>query len=111
MRWFFLFLAVAFIGTLAAVIGARASMEGGAFTLGLACGAAASLPASLLAIYLERRVEPAQPAKPKEPQAYPPVVIINGPAPSRQQALPDFPPPIQAGAQASGPRYRVIGDE
>ena len=113
IRWFLIFLAVAFVGTLAAVMGARASMEGRAFMLGLACGAGASVPGSLLAVYLGRRAQPAPEDNQKESRPYPPLVIVNGPVPSRPQPLlPDFPPLSQPGAPATtAPRYRVIGEE
>lgn len=111
MRWFLSFLVLAFVVTLVAVAGVRASREGAAFTLGMACGGAASVPASMLALYLVRRAEPAQQQQEKRP-AYPPVMIVNGPMPQREQPLPDFPPLRQPEAPTtSGPRYRVIGEK
>jgi hypothetical protein len=113
MRWYLIFLAVAFVGTLAAVIGARASMESRAFMLGLVCGAGASVPGSLLAAYLGRRAQSAPQASQADSRAYPPVVIVTAPVASRPQPLlPDFPPLSQPGAASvPAPRYRVVGDE
>jgi len=110
MRWFLLFLALAFVATFLLVIGVRVSREGHSFIVGVACGAAASVPASLLALYVARRGEPAQGTQPKV--AYPPLVIVNGPTPPRQQPPPDFPPLSRRDTAATpGPRYRVIGGE
>ncbi len=107
MRWFLSFLALAFIVAFVAVVGVRASGQGEAFVLGVACGAAASLPASLLAFYLTQRTEaPQQPQQATRP-AYPPVLVVNGPAAPRSP-LPDFPPLTRP--QTSPPRYGVVGE-
>jgi hypothetical protein len=113
LRWFLILLVVAFVMTLAAVIGVRASLDGRAFMLGLACGAGASVPGSLLALYLARRAQVAPEGNEQEGPSYPPLIIVNGPVPSRPQpVLPDYPPLIQTGAPAQAqPRYRVIGGE
>lgn len=108
MRWFLSFLALAFIVTFVAVVGVRASRQGEAFVLGVACGAAASLPASMLAFYLTQRAESPQKPQQETRPAYPPVLIVNGPTSPRQQPLPDFPPLTRP--QTSAPRYRVVGE-
>jgi hypothetical protein len=112
MRWFMLFLAAAFFGTLTAVAGARAVVEVQSFVLGIVCGLAASIPASVLAFFLSRT--PAAPVAPPEPQnerGYPPLVIVNGPAPARAQRPPEFPIPATHESAGPAPRYRVVGDE
>jgi hypothetical protein len=110
MRWFLFLLGLLFVVTLAVVIGVRVQSQGHAFVLGLACGGAASVPASLLALHLTRRSgrEQAQPAR----RSYPPLVIWNGPPPPSRPLPPDYPPLSQRqGSGQPAPRYRVIGGE
>ncbi len=109
MRWFLFLLCLVFVVTLAAVIGLRVRSEGQAFVFGLACGAALGVPAGVLALYLARPA--AQPEPRSNRRAYPPLVILNGPPPPRQQPLPDYPPLVQPQAAAREARYRVIGGD
>jgi hypothetical protein len=110
MRWFLVLLAVAFVVTLFAVVGVRVASHGQAFLVGLVCGIAASVPASILAHALGRRqiVQPhASLAAP-----YQPVYIVNGAPAPPQRPAPDYPPMINPQpANDPRPRFRVIGEE
>lgn len=111
MRWFVLFLGAAFIGTLAAVVGSRAVAEAQTFVLGIVCGVAASVPASILAFYLARPQAPVAPVEPRQERAYPPVVMVSAPPTARSALAPTFPMPGAADVMLPAPRYRVVGDE
>lgn len=98
--------------TLALVVGLRLNEQGNAFTLGLLCGLAASLPASLIAHYLGRAAdEPAGSFKAPQPAPYPQVIIVSG-QPQRQAPLvPDFPPLYGQQELERAPHIRVIGQQ
>ncbi len=88
---------------LAVMIGKRMSPEALAIVVGIACGLLASLPASLLLLFVLRRDElaPAKSPRPEEDtRRYPPVIIVQGGAP---QALP---PGTPSGYWPSAPARR-----
>jgi hypothetical protein len=109
MRWYMCGLALAFAITLCVVTGFRVRAQGRAFSLGLASGAAASVPASLLAFCVTRGER--QPMQ-KEMSRYPRLVILPGMTPPRPLGPPEYPPLSQARAPAPArPRYRIVGEE
>jgi hypothetical protein len=110
MRAFLVLLVLAFVVTLFVVVGVRVSSHSHTFLVGLVCGMAASVPASILAHLLGRRQTQPDPAS--AAPHYPPVYIVNGALPPPARPAPDFPPrtnPELSGAPR--PRYRVIGEE
>jgi len=109
MRWYICGLALAFAVTVCAVTGLRVRAEGRAFGLGLASGAVASVPASLLAFYVTRRTrQPVQQAASR----YPRLVILPGLTPPQPLGPPEYPPLNNALAPAPvRPSYRVVGEE
>ena len=112
MRWYVMFLMIAFFGTLAAVVGGRAAAEAQAFAMGVLCGVAASVPASVLAYVLARQQSPvAAMPEPRQERGYPPVVMVSSPPPAHTTLAPTFPMPGAADVTTPMPRYRVVGDE
>ena len=105
--------AIGFFVALAVVVGYRLSAESMAVVVGVVCGVVASIPMSgLILLITQRRRETQMPATQRwEPyRDGPPVVVIQGSQPMRQQpALPAF---HQQPTLASAPRdFRIIGGE
>lgn len=106
---------VAFVVTLAVVVGQRMSVDAMAVVVGVVCGVAASIPTSLLVLLATRRREQVE-AQPRQMgPGYPPVVIVNPGMqtgmglPGQGMAGPYLPPPA---GPASVPRqFKVIGSE
>ena len=110
MRVFIVLLLLIFVVTLVGVVGVRVASRAETFRLGLICGVAASVPASILARFLMRRQSHIAYAPPAP--AYPPVYIVNGAPVPPPRPAPDYPPLTNPQtAQAAQPRYRVIGEE
>ncbi len=105
---------VAFVVTLAVVIGNRMSAEAMAVVVGVVCGVAAGIPMALLIMLVlnrnQRREQDDEWSR--DPQgmrhgAYPPVVVIQGGAPmSNALPLPYVSSPVQAGAR----QFHIVGD-
>ncbi|MBN1953819.1 MAG: hypothetical protein JW900_02105 [Anaerolineae bacterium] len=102
--------AVSFAVTLAAVVGQRLGEEAMAVIAGVVCGVGASIPTSLLIVWMTRRRHE-QASLPPSPGTYPPVVIVQ------QPMVPGVPYAHQVGAPASwtvpsAPRaFSVVGGE
>jgi len=99
---------VAFMITLAVIVGTRLSTEAMAVVIGVACGVAAGIPTSLLVVaVMSRRVGERKRSQPQ--RDYPPVVIIqSGQASPTYPQLPYLPPmPPPTGAR----QFRVVGEE
>ena len=100
---------IAFVVTLAVVVGNRMSTDAMAVVIGIVCGVGASIPTSLLIMAVTSRRE----IKEERGQAsFPPVVIVNpgnqgGQAPNYYQP-PALPPALSQGAPR---QFRVIGQE
>ena len=98
--------------TLAVMVGQRLSDQAMAVIAGAVCGVAASIPPSLLIIWVTRR-------KPGAPQAwtgpYPPVVVVQPPAvPSVPTGATDprYPPTlIPAGMAPMQREFVVVGED
>ncbi|MGH2521984.1 MAG: hypothetical protein ACRDH2_05715 [Anaerolineales bacterium] len=114
--------ALAFSVTLAVVVGQRPSSEAMAVMLGVVAGVAASIPTSLIVVWLalhaQRTQAPARPAAPPaEPKAEEPRIVVvtvppatsTPPYPAPHQipypALPDF----QSGLARAPRQFTVIG--
>lgn len=111
MRWFVLFLAAAFFGTLAAVVGGRAVAEMQSFVAGIVCGVAASVPASVLAYFVSRVPVLSEVREPRQEPGYPPVVMVGAPAVAQTPPPPSFVLPAIGDATTPLPPYRVVGEE
>ena len=105
--------AVAFAVTLAAVLGQRLSDQAISILAGAVCGVGASIPTSLLIIWVSRKQqqqEAAQSNRQMQQGVYPPVVVVQPPAqmsgggPQQQAYLPPNMQPM--------PReFTVVGGE
>ncbi len=99
-------LAVAFTVTMAAVVGQRLSEQAMSVLAGAACGVAASIPTSLLVVWVSRRKQE-QPAA-QVPGAYPPVIVVQTPQtglPQGQQMGYNMPPYFTPGQR----EFTVVG--
>lgn len=100
---------VAFVVTLAVVIGQRLSDQAMAVLSGAVCGVAASIPTSLLIIWVTRRRQEPHPTQ-TMPGIYPPVVVVQPPPqagiPNTYQPgyLAPYAPPAQR-------EFTVVGGE
>ena len=100
---------MAFVVTLAVVIGQRLSDQAMAVLAGAVCGVGASIPTSLLIVWVARRRQEQQPTQPT-PGIYPPVVVVQPPA---QPGAPNLRHPGYLPPQPSPvPReFTVVGGE
>lgn len=108
VRWLAAAVAVAFAVTLALVIGERLSDQAMAVLAGAVCGVGASIPTSVLIIWVTRRRQEVRSAPPAAGY-YPPVVVVQPPAagpPGAQQ--PAYLPPYSAPLQRE---FTVVGGE
>jgi hypothetical protein len=104
---------IAFVGTLAVVIGQRMSTDAMAVVVGIVCGVAASVPTSLLIIFVTgrrwREMRDGESGQQRPP--YPPVVVVNpghtsgGANPYSGAYLPPPAPP------AAARRFRMVGED
>lgn len=75
---------MAFVVTLAVIVGNRLSDESLAVLAGAACGVGAAIPTSLLIIAVSRRRDESR-VQPSTPQGvYPPVVVVTPPGGQRR---------------------------
>jgi hypothetical protein len=104
---------IVFVVTLAVVVGQRMSSDAMAVVVGIICGVAASVPTSLLIVFVTgRRWREARGEESGQRLPYPPVVVVNpGPAsggvvnPHPGAYLPPPSPP------AAPRQFRVVGEE
>lgn len=99
---------VAFVITLTAIVGTRMNAEAIAVIVGVLCGMAAGIPASLLiAVVTNRRAQTRQSTRPHAD--YPPVVVVTP-----GQASPSYPQlpylPSMTSPQNGTRTFRVVGD-
>lgn len=104
--------AVAFAVTLAAVVGQRLSDQAISILAGAVCGVAASIPTSLLIIWVSRRQQQQETSQANRQMqgVYPPVVVVQPPAQmpggnAQQQAY--LPPNMQPMPR----EFTVVGGE
>jgi hypothetical protein len=101
---------VAFAVTLAVVIGQRLSDQAISILAGAVCGVAASIPTSLLIVWVTRRRQEPQPMRQPMPGMYPPVVVVQPPPQASHPALqqPGYAPPY---SQPLPREFTVVGGE
>jgi hypothetical protein len=112
MRRFLGIIFIIFAITLAIVIGTRISADAMALLIGIVCGVLASVPTSMILVWMLRQRE-----KQFEMQAgqmrmgqYPPVVVVNGQHQPNGYGNP--PPPMLGNTAQFGSRdFKVIGQE
>ena len=116
MRRVGLLLLLAFVVSLAVVVGGRMSTDAMAVVVGVVCGVAAGIPMSvILMLALHRRDRQAQDLaysqmSGRQTAASPPVVVIQGGTPSSNAQSPPYYP---LHAPIDGPvrrQFRVIGE-
>ena len=118
MRQTMILALIAFMVTLAVVVGHRLSSEAMAVVVGIVLGVLASIPTSLALLVIIRRQTASQPRRQRQPKQqnsqlpYPPVIVINpGAGAQDRQMSPFLDPP---GSQPAGylPRdFRIVGEE
>ena len=102
--------AVAFAVTLAVVIGQRLSDQAISVLAGAVCGVAASIPTSLLIVWVTRRREETSRAHTPQQGTYPAVLVIQPPAQGQHQGM--LQPPLYGPYTAPAPReFTVVGEE
>ena len=81
-RWFVGAVVVTFAVALAVVIGQRLSDQAISILAGAVCGVGASIPTSLMIVWVTRRREEERPREPERAMGgvYPPVVVVQPPA-------------------------------
>jgi hypothetical protein len=104
---------LAFVVTLAVVVGTRLSTDALAVVVGVACGVAAGIPMSVLILAaLNRRADAgfARGTAPGMPQSssYPPVVVIQGGTPASNNVVPPYYP---SSVEAAPRRFRIVGGD
>jgi hypothetical protein len=102
---------MAFVVALAVVIGQRMSTDAMAVVVGIVCGVAASVPTSLLIIFVTGRRWREMRGEERSP--YPPVVVVNpgqgaGGVNSHPHSGAYLPPPAPP---ATPRRFRVVGED
>ena len=105
--------AVAFAVTLAVLVGQRLSDQAVAVLTGAVCGVSASIPTSLLVVWVTRKRQEQPPAyqQPANPGFYPPVIVVQPPqnaAPSNPYQPAGYLPPYAA---PSPREFTVVGGE
>jgi hypothetical protein len=106
-----LLIVMAFVATLAAIIAQRMSTDAMAVVVGVVCGVAASIPTSLLIIFVTGRRERDARANEAARPAYPPIVVVN-PGATPQNLNPyagAYLPP--AGLPSGSRQFRLVGDD
>jgi hypothetical protein len=110
-----MFLLVAFAVTLAVVVGNRMSAEAMAVVVGVVCGVAAGIPMSMLLLLVLNRRERQGEGQSYErlgerPNAYPPVVVIQGGTAMPSQPSAPYYPVQGVMAEPTRRQFRVIGE-
>lgn len=105
-----LIIITAFVVTLSAIFGIRASADALAVVLGVILGVIASAPTTLLLTYVLMRHhgQHHSPASDRPTSPQPPVVIINASDKPAISTPPSLPPP--SSLPSSGRKWTVIGD-
>ncbi|MCB0191212.1 MAG: hypothetical protein KDJ65_04640 [Anaerolineae bacterium] len=115
MKKFLFFVGVSFAVAMAVVIGLRLSPDAMAVIIGIICGVLASIPTSIILVWVLRQRE-------KQPEEmgyggynryghYPPVVVVNGQG-TNGYGNSAAPPPVLTPNTPPGTRdFKVIGQE
>jgi hypothetical protein len=112
MKRFFFVVGVAFVVSLAVVIGTRMSPDAMAVVVGLVCGVLASVPTTTLMVWVLRQREKQEAHWRQSHLAqFPPVVVVNGQGPNGHPGYPAL-PSLPAGSTSPGSRsFKVVGQE
>ena len=113
MKKFLLSVGVAFAVSLAVVMGTRMSPDAMAVVVGIVCGVLASVPTTILFIWVTRQRDKQIDSQwqSRSLASFPPVVVVNGQGTNGQNG--SYTPPLPVGGITSnGPRnFKVIGQE
>lgn len=114
MKKFLFVVGVVFAVALAIVVGTRISPDAMAVIIGIICGILASIPTSVILVWVLRQRDrqfDAQMGPGGRFGQYPPVVVVNGQG-TNGYGNPYGPPALTATAPPSGARdFKVIGQE
>lgn len=112
MRKFVFLMSAIFAITLATVVGTRISPDAMAVIIGIVCGVLASIPTSVILVWVlrqrDRNLE-AQTGQMRMGQ-YPPVVVVNGQG-TNGYAGAMAPPALTGGTPIGSRDFKVIGQE
>jgi len=119
MKRILMVLGIIFIVALCITIAKNLSSDAMAIIVGIICGIGASIPTSLLLLFLTRREDAYEHPEPRQNQQFPSVMIVTPPMGQFSQGNPYmngmnsqgayFPPP--AGAPGFTPRqFHILGD-
>ncbi len=112
MKNLFVIVVLAFVVSLALVLGSRLPLDALTVIIGVGCGVLASIPTSLLIVAVATRREN-HAGQLHNQQAYPPVVVVNAP-PGHSQFNPAWPGPAPTmfNPMPSNVRqFHVIGED
>lgn len=113
MRKFLFISGVAFAIALAVVMGYRMSSDAMAIIVGIVCGVLASVPTTVVLLWVLRQRDRQLEAQygPMRAGHYPPVVVVNGQGTNGNGYMP-APPALTAKSSLPGSRdFKVIGQE
>jgi len=112
MRKFIFVMSTIFAVTLAAVVGTRISPDAMAVIIGIVCGVLASIPTSVILVWVLRQKDRNLEMQAGQMRAahYPPVVVVNGQG-TNGAAMGMAPPVLTAGAPIGSRDFKVIGQE
>jgi hypothetical protein len=115
MRKFLFVVGAIFASVLAVVVGTRMSPDAMAVIIGIICGVLASIPTSVILVWVlrqkDKQVE-AQFSQQGRFGHYPPVVVVNGQGTNGYNGHPYGPPALTAHTIPAGERdFKVIGQE
>ena len=103
--------AAAFAVTMAVLVGQRLSDQAVAVLTGAVCGVSASIPTSLLVVWVTRKREQPPAYQPTNPGLYPPVIVVQPPQ-NAGQPSPYNPAGYLPPYAAPSPReFTVVGGE
>jgi len=111
---------LAFVVTLAVVIGNRMSVEAMAVVVGVVCGVAACIPVSLLLIFVlnrgSRKEQLGEEWSGYGPHgarqgAYPPVVVIQGGTPAPSGFLPPYYSAPITSPETAQRQFHIVGEQ
>jgi len=114
MKKFLFLMGVIFAVTLAVVVGTRMSADAMAVVVGIVCGVLASIPTTILLVWVmrqrDRQLE-TQLTQTRHYGQFPPVVVVNGQGTNGYNG--SYPAPaLTAGTHSNGSRnFKVIGQE
>lgn len=112
MRKFVFLMSAIFAITLATVVGTRISPDAMAVIIGIVCGVLASIPTSVILVWVLRQRDRSLEAQSGSMRMgqYPPVVVVNGQG-TTGYAGAMTPPALTGGTPIGSRDFKVIGQE